>query len=428
MYYFNDMLGTDYSNVLVAIDDASSTNSDVHRIVADAWAISEADDTAGALPVFSTFIDYVFKTNGVDVVVSTNDLANPWGTTNLDDVTTLIPRYCCVWEDRLYLANERSNPYPSRIYWSGLPAGAPLALPAWDAGDYADINPDDNDEITWIEPFGPRLLVFKNRGLYRWTFGQVEPDKIIDVGTPQGRTVKQTHGICFFANRYGVWTYQGGQPKLISRKMQPFINAISDLTAIRAEVDNDHYYLYIGDVTVDSISYSNVMLVYTISLDAWHFETYPFEITSMARFLENTLGTTTIYDSIYLGDNDGYVYRKGTGTVDYKGITEQPINGLIQSKEYPVNFPNGAQLNQLTMIAQQASGLKVNYRVDRFPDFKPWYDLQKRITKAKLGGRAETIQLEFTDNSKIQSVIEGFDIEFGSKEEKRRKKDGHSDI
>jgi len=329
-------------------------------------------------------------------------------------------KYICIWEDRIYVLNDNTtNKKPSRISWSSLPiSGNPLTV-TWayngttDAGkDAADINPDDNDEITWGEPFGKRLLIFKTKGLYNWTFGQVEPDKIIDVGTPQGRTVKQTQGLCFFANEEGVYSYNGeSQPILISKKVQPFIDAISDFTSLRAEVDSDHYKLYIGDVTVDGKTYSNTMLVYCLSVNGWHIETYPFEIKSMARFQKKTLGTTEIYDSIYVGDDDGFVYRLGTGTSDYLGTVAQPIAGRIITKEYPLyNFPSYSDLNNLDFLAQQATGAKVNYRIER-GDWKPWKDLQRRITSDKISGKGRTLQFSITDNSTTTSQIEGFSIE-----------------
>lgn len=428
MYFFKDIQGTDYSNVLVAIDDSGSANSDIFDIETNAWTISKANDTAGALPVFCSFVDYVFRTNGSDAMSSSNNPPSAWGTTNC--LATLIPKYCCVWEDRVYALNDNSaTKYPSRIYWSSLPSGTPLALTWTSASDYADINPDDNDEITWGEPFGKMMAIFKNKALYRWTFGQVEPDKIIDQGTPQGRTVKQTAGIMFWANIFGVWAWTGiGQPKLISRKVQDFIDVIPTLANMRAEVDYDHYYLYIGDVTVKGTTYSNTMLVYTISAKAWHIETYPFEIKAMARFETKTLGNTAIYDTIYLGDDDGYVYRKGTGTSDYLGTTAKNINGRIITKEYPlVNFPKTSNLEQLYFLAQKGTGAKVNYMIDK-GDLKPWKDLLHRITQGKMSGRARTIQFSITDNSVTQSQIEGFSIELQEEKDQRRKKDAPNNL
>lgn len=421
MYFFKDLQSTN-SNVLVAINDATDTNSDIFDIETNAWVISKVDDTAGALPVFASFINYVFRTNGSNAMGSSTNPPTAWGTTNC--LATLLPKYCCVWEDRVYALNDNSGTkYPSRIYWSSLPTGTPLAITWTSASDYADINPDDNDEITWGEPFGNVLLIFKNKALYRWTFGQVEPDKIIDVGTSQGRTVKQTQGIVFFANKYGVYAYTGySQPLLISKKVQDFIDAIpaANLTNMRAEIDHDHYHLYIGDVTVDTIAYANVMLVYTISTKSWHIETYPFEIKSMARFETATLGATSISDAIYLGDDDGYLYQKNTGTSDYVGSTENTINGRIITKEYPlVNFPKTSILDNLTFLAQKGTGSKVNYRLDR-GDWKGWKDLKSRITTGKIAGRAKTIQFSITDNSTTTSQIEGFSLEVEGEKETRR--------
>jgi hypothetical protein len=353
---------------------------------------------------------------------SSSDPPSAWGTTNC--LATLIPKYCCVWEDRIYAGNDNSaTKYPSRIYWSSLPSSSPLAVTWTSASDYADINPDDNDQITWLEPFGKMLLIFKEEALYRWTFGQVEPDRIIDRGTPQGRTVKQTEGICFFANKFGVYAFTGsGHPLLISKKVQPWIDAIGTLTNMRAEVDENHYYLYIGDVTVDSVSYSNVMLVFTLSTKSWHIETYPFEIKAMASFKTKTLGSTAISDSIYLGDDDGYVYQKGTGTSDYLGTTAKNINGKFITKEYPLSqFPKTSILDQMYVLARKGIGAKVNYRIDR-GRWKAWKDLKGRITDGKIYGRARTLQLSVTDNSQQTSQVEGFSFETKKSKELRRTK------
>ena len=404
MFLFDDKLGTDYSNILISVDTV------IKKVASNAWTDSDTGLTSGDELYFESFVDYVFRTDGRNVMESSADLTT-WGTTNC--LATLIPKYVRLWEDRLYWLNDNSaTKYPSRIGWSELPTGTPLAL-TFGADNWADINPDDNDEITWGEPFGKVFLIFKEHALYHWTFGQVEPDRIINVGTPAGgRTVKQVQGICFFANKDGVYAHTGaGQPKLISRKVQPWIDAISDLTAMRAEVDTDHYYFYIGDVTVDSVDYANVMLVYTLSLDSWHIETYPFEITSMTRFKRKTLSTTTeVYDSIYLGDDDGFVYRKNTGTSDYLGTATKPISGQIITKEYPlIDFPNPSILQKLYVLAQ-GTGAKVNYRINR-GRWNAWKDLTKRLTEGRIAGKGHTLQLSITDNSETISQIEGFSIE-----------------
>lgn len=415
MYFFKDSQGTDNSNVLVGLNATGGGSQVIKKITTNAWANSKTGDTASAIPVFATFIDYVFRTNGADAMGTSADLTS-WGTTNA--LATLLPKFVTVWEDRVWALNDNSSTkYPSRIYWSSLPSGTPLAITWTPASNYADINPDDNDSITWGEPFGKVLLIFKEKAIYRFTFGQVEPDKMPGVqGTPQGLTVKQTQGICFWANKYGVWALSNpyGIPQLISKRMQSFIDAIPTLANMRAEVDQDHYKLYIGDVTVERETYNNCVLVYTISKKTWHIETYPFEVKAMARMERKTLGTTEIYDDIYLGDDDGFVYRTNTGTADYNGTTQTPISGKILTKEYPLPlFPYKSELKKMWVLAKYGIGARVNYRLDRKSD-TPWNsfgDVTERVTEKTLSGKGRTIQLSITDNSVQKSQIDGFLIE-----------------
>jgi len=415
IFYFKNANGTDNSNVLLAANNNNgSPTVSIFTIQTNAWSASNYAGTASAIPYFCTFIDYIFSTNGSDVMATAAD-PTTWGTTNA--LATKKYKFCCVWQDRVYVLNDNSaTAYPSRIQWSSLPSGTPLAV-TWGASDYADINPDDNDELTWGEPFGSVLLIFKTEGLYRWTFGQVEPDKMPGVqGTPQGLTVKQSNGICFWANKYGVWalTNPYGIPTLISKKVQPFIDQISSLTAMRAEVDQDHYRLSIGDVTVDNIAYSRCFLVYTISKKTWHIETFSgTAIQTMARFRRKTLGSTEIYDEIYMGNAGGIVVRMNTGTSDHisSNSTHLPISGKIMTKEYPLpHFPEDDDLVKMWVIAQQAIGTNIKYRLNR-RDWKPWKDLKERITEGIISGKDKTIQLSITDNSIVTSKIEGFVIE-----------------
>ena len=492
LFFFRDSQGTDYSNVLAAVV-GNSTSRGIYGIASNAWADSSSGNgvygTGITKPHFFTFLDRVFLVGRGNTANTATAPNGSWGANLVPSPWN--PKFGCVWQDRVYFANNEYTPNPSRIIWSSLPANIDQLNGAITAGDttitvdsttgfasttgfiliegdvihytgtgattftgctgvlndhadntevyqykgntaleitwrptidFADINPDDNDVITWIEPLGSQLVIFKNDSLYHWTFGAVEPDKIIDVGTPEGRSVKKLHGMLLFANKYGIWVHSGvGQPQLVSRKIQPFIDAISDLTAINAEVDQDNYYLSVGNLTVAGETYTNAVLVYNIPNNAFYLEIYPFVIKSMARFYSKTLGSTVIADAIYMGDNDGNVYRKGTGNTDSAGGTATPISGYARSKEMGINFPKGGKLKQLYVTGDQARGTKVNYRIDR-GGWKPAFDLKERISDGRISDFARTIQLSFSDNSQISpSKINGFTIEYEPDEAIRRK-------
>lgn len=385
------------------------------------WITTQTGNTASAIPVFASFILSTFRVNGKDAMARANNSLS-WTTASTDTnclAVANIPKYICVWQDRVYALNDQktsSFANPSRIYWSSLPSSSG-AITWTPSTDYADINPDDNDEITWGEPFGPVMLIFKEKSIFRWTFGQTESDPVPGTqGTPQGLTVKQTNGICFFANKYGVWalTNAYGIPQLISKKVQSFIDAIPTLANMRAEVDQDHYKLYIGNVTVDNTTYSNCMLVYTISRESWHIETYPFAITAMVRLRRKTIGITEIYDDIYLGDNDGFVYRTNSGNSDNNGTTSVPISGKILTKEYPLpKFPYKSDLKKMWILAKYGVGARINYRLDRTRDgrWETFGDISGRFTEKSIYGKGRTIQLSITDNSTQNSQVDGLLIE-----------------
>lgn len=425
--------------LLAAVNNFLASGNVIWKMKDDqtGWETSLSPDsnnlTSNIQSHFVTFIGYVFRVLGGNTMISSAD-ATTWGTTNVPSGARHF-KYICVFEDRLYILHEAGTAKNrSRIAWSSLPSGAPLAITwAYDgttaAGkDAADINPDDNDIITWGEPFGKVLLIFKMNGLYRWTFGQVEADRMPgSQGTPQGLTVKQTQGICFWANRFGVWALSNpyGIPKLISEKVRPFFEQLTTyalLDAMRAEVDRDHYRLSIGTVTVNNETFTNCVLVYTISKNVWHIETFPFTIKFMKAIeISRTASVSVPYkEKIYIGDDDGYFYETEVDSTysDVSGATTYAINGRIVTKEYLLrNFPHKTDLKRMWFLAKYGIGTRVNYRLDRIRDtrWETFSDIAERFTEKRLSGKGRTIQLSITDNSIQRSQVEGFLIENNEK-------------
>lgn len=288
---------------------------------------------------------------------------------------------------------------------------------SWDTSrDYVDINPDDGDEITGLENNGNRLLIFKNNATYRWTFGQVEADRLIGVGTSSQESVKTNFdkGITFFAGIKGVYAYTGGRPKNISRKIQRYIDAVSDWTEVYGAVDEDHYYLSVGNLTVTvagvSRTISNAVLVYHISLDAWTI----YSLANAARFFALLRDSTDgIDEDLYFGSTNGQVYQFLDSTATGDNATAIP--GEFLGKEHMLSFPGFSQVSYVDVIASQHTNSSVFYRADKKVDPKSIGNLTGRVTNLKVGGDdVRTIQLRIVDNSTTRSIIEGYNIEYDS--------------
>lgn len=404
---------------MMVANSAADANTVIYYNNAGTWTLSKADTAITTFNNtnryrFATFLDYVFRVNGTAVVAtSTNVDGASWGTT--DAPTVITPSFIRVYEDRVYTARNGAA-LGSRVYFSGLPSSDTISWTT--ATDWFDVNPDDGDEITALENNGNRLLIFKNRALYRWKFGQVESDRLIGIGTKSQECVKTNLdlGITFFANEYGVYAYTSGRPKKISRKINKWIEACSatDVSLFNAETDDDHYYLYLADsLTVDSRTYTNVMAIYTVSLDAWVIYTLDKPVRVMSKLIVSG------EENIYFGSTNGRTYKFDSGTADDSGgdngDTAVPIAGEIISKEYLLSFPTKSDIQHIDIISNQQSSAQALYSLDRNEEFKPLGELTKRVNDFSAQGECHTARIKIADNSQTISVIEGFNFQYEPK-------------
>lgn len=410
LFMFNDTSGSEDNAVMVA-NNAGDTQAVIYEDVSGTWTSRNTAGTAGIKHRFATFLDYVFRVNGTDTVLTSADLTT-WGTTNAP--ATITPSFVAVFQDRVYVARN-GTAAASRVYFSGLPSGGSVS---WDTtNDTFDVNPDDGDEITALENNGNRLLIFKNRALYRWNFGQIEPDRLIGVGTKSQECVKTNLdlGITFFANEYGAFAYDGGRPKLISRKIQNWFDAVpaANVSNFAAETDEDHYYLYLSDsMTVDGVTYTNVMAVYTISLDAWVIYTLNTPVRVMAKLIISNS------EDIYFGGTTGRVYQWNSGTADDSGgassNTAADIEGRIIFKEHILSLPEKSKVTYVDIIANQRAGARAYYRLDRAVQFDELGEMNGRVHafETKSSSNVHTCQVQVADNSQTVSIISGYNIEY----------------
>lgn len=423
--YTNTATVAETTQVMV-VNNAGNTQSVIYYNNGGTWATSKTDDTAVSTFTnfnrarFFTFVDYLFRANGVDVVAtSINVNGSSWGTTNAPTVIT--PSFGAIFQDRVYVARN-GTAAASRVYYSSLPSSGAIT---WTTGtDFFDVNPDDGDQITALENNGNRLLIFKTRALYRWTFGQTEPDRLIGVGTQSQECVKTNFdlGITFFANEYGAFAYTGGRPKLISRKIQKWFDAVpaADVDDMAAEVDPDHYYLYLSDsMTVDGTTYTNVMAVYTISLDTWAIYTLNTPVRVMTKLIQSSS------EDIYFGSSNGRTYQWNTGVTDdsggANGNTATAIAGEIIFKEHLLTFPERTTIQYADIIGQRLSGVLCEFQLDRqanFTNVKPANASIKRILHYRIGQEAHTVRLRLSDSSLNQSVIEAYNFEHEPKDKR----------
>jgi hypothetical protein len=423
--YTNTTTATETTQVMVA-NNAGNTNAVIYyNLGGTTWVASKLNDMAVVVPSnlnrsrFVTFLDYLFRVNGQNVVATSNDVNGAtWGTTNAPTVIT--PTFISVFQDRVYVARNGTS-YASRVYYSSIPTAGAITWTT--ADDWFDVNPDDGDEITALENCGDKLLIFKNRALYRWDFGYTEPDRLIGVGTASQESVKTSFdlGITFFANSKGVFAYNGKRPRLISRKIQPWIDAVTSWGNVCAEVDDDHYYLYLGDsLTVQdspikgSSTYTNVMAVYSISLDAWTI----YLLNTPWRVANKLIWAGV--EKIYFGNTQGRTYKWDTGLADYSGGTSynSAVNISAEAvKEVFLSYPLIQSITKVGAVSNGALQTTLSYMTNNDVDFIPCGNLFDRyMLSGNIGKEANSVELKVSDNARIASRIDALYVEFESTE------------
>lgn len=230
---------------------------------------------------------------------STLSFYNGTGTTS---IANIYAKHIATYKAKLYLGNVKisSTSYPQRILYS------PEGEDTFDTTN--DIIDDMGEPITALRVYGGYLYIFTENKI--GIFDGTTLSQITSVGgTTNARTVHESEGKLIWYNRNGVYIYAGaGIPTKISKRVQGYIDAITDSTDVSGGIDKfGRYFLIIKDITYNGESLSKVALIYDVLNNEWEVRTgYTFNVTTN---LKSGGGFVT-----YAGDIDNdYVYQLDNG-------------------------------------------------------------------------------------------------------------------
>jgi hypothetical protein len=394
LYDFTQEPGT--QKVLATVDDATSDDTQLfYKTPTGDWTEITGAETAWAN--FATvkvemvgFIGYCFfvgysATDGFLPVASLTGTTFS-SSTNVTDMPQA--KYILRYRDRLYLLNVRygGTTYPFRVVASSVPSAGAITWavagsPTSSTGGFIDV--DFSLEITGGGENWDRMVVFTERSAYM--YDQSSFKKVWDIGCSNHRTIKCHNAYMIWANADGVWVSTGGQPQNIGGDVIDFIRAGTPRNFF-AEIVNEVYWLYVGNVTVNGVTYANLVLKFNINLSTWEWRELSDTMTIFARY--NNSGKFRLY----MGDTDGNVWDKGQYTDSTLVNTDRTVSGA--GVAIPSNFElapiilDGAEkwkaIKTLTAYAERAGGLTLYARViDRntraTTPYKPLGKLEKFI-------------------------------------------------
>lgn len=380
---FRDADGSNHA-LLATINAVGGATSVVYKV---GTGTIRTGLTASKKMRFVTFLDAVLMLNGFDAEAS-YDGASVITTGGAFDLANIPGSNKCniglEWLSRVYLAGDTAN--PDRLYYSSTPVAGAIS---WTSGNgYIDIEPEDGaGGIKGLGKVPGFLLIFKERSMTRWNFDSAFPESLIDLGTPSHESIVSAGGICAFfsassRDTRGFYITNGDRPTPIShdrlRNIKKWVDAIP--VANEANIagwGTSRYFAWsVGDLTVDGVTYTNVVLRWNRILDQWSVRTYPTEFKVFSSYVDAS-GNNTIVG----GDDDGQVIEIDK-TDTYTDYNNQPIQFEVQYHEENFGFNQSKSIGKSFIVnSRNMKGARMEIATD-----EKVYELNQiegRITELK---------------------------------------------
>lgn len=397
---------------LVTVDDATSDDTQLfYKTPAGAWTEIAAAETAwanvaGAKVEMIGFIGYAFIVgySAVDGFLPVGSLVGTTFSTVTNVTSMPQAKYILKFNDRVMVLNVKygGTEYPFRAVVSSIPtagaitwdtAGAPTSA----TGGFFDIGFEH--EIKGAGMLGRNAVIFTEYEGFIYTGSSLDP--IWSEGCSAHRTIKSTASYIVWANGDGIWISTGGQPKNIGGNVIDFIKA-ADMRSAFASLVDETYSLYIGSVTVEGVSYSNLEINFHIPTSTYWLREYASALSVFANF--NDAGKMRKY----MGDTDGNVWNKSRPTdstiynSDFYIDSNNQGSDINSAFELPpiriTNLSDEQKVLKFTAMAERAQGLKLKARaIDKnthiLTPYKPICELTKYL---------ETFDVDVYDGMLIQ--------------------------
>lgn len=396
--------GSDYIFEYIAPDLGSPITS---------WTSITSGTITGRAGAEISAVNYLGKVFGVGIDGST--YLSPFTISTItystadSDLTSMAKgKYIVKYRDLLYVLNcyITTTKYSSRAYFCSTPTAGAITWTV--ATDFIEFGYDDGDEITGGCEAFDRLIVFKHFSM--WKYDETERKQIADIGCDSFKSIVKVDGIPYWFNRFGIWRWGGAQPQLISNKVGLFIDAITqtNLANCIGVQYNREYRLFIGDVTVNGISYTNTWLCFDTQKEKWYVRCTFNTVKSASLFIEASKQRT------YFGDDDGYVYKFANKVDNIYSDNGNEIDSFFVTNNLDLGAPEIKKFtNHMTVFSKNPQGMTMSVDKDNLDTYNAGRNivLNKNIEDLDIASEGYRYRFKFTEKSKNQSwEFEGFVI------------------
>jgi hypothetical protein len=363
--------------------------------------------TSTAIPEFRVFVDqlYMVGANSTNVYLTpANITATTYSTTtNLSGAPTGA-RFIETFQNKLYMADVTTGGtrYPSRWYRSSVPDASGNIT--WTSTDFEEVYTDNGEPLKGMHTNKTlnQLLFFKENSLHAWDNFRLKD--VAAVGTTAHRSIVTVNYTTFFWNEKGMFAYSGSEPTMISRPIQKWVDGISDYTTLfSAGFENRVVKTFVGDVTVDGVTYSNCEFVYSILDNSWTIYSYFDTFTCYATHKES--GIVRVYG----GTSDGEVHKFAARSDAVYSDDGNPIAAQFMTKAFDLSIPSEKKfVDRILIYTTRGQNLQGRMRV-RGRDWSTYFPINESEESVSVNPEdGRFLQFHFSESStNIPFILEG---------------------
>jgi len=356
--------GTGTDDRLLAVN-----GSRVYYLSGGTWTEIRTGLNSGLKARFTNFLDRAMMVNGTDATQGWDgSVAGGFNTTNL--VSAPSGNYIENFRNRGWIANTSAN--PSRVEYST--AASSTGTITWASTQFIDVSPGDGEDITGVKRTPRALLVFKPNHIYRiFGINETDPDPQILVGTYSQESVTTAKDGVYFHDwsNAAFHRYTGAAPVEISKPIKPYLEGVTlaNRNDVASWKDTDHVYWSVGNITLNDVTFTNVVFRFTNSTEVWTIYSYP------QQFLVGTSYDDASTLEPVVGDDDGNILTFNNGLTD----NTTPITFSLITRWLDLSGVRAQTdvVNQLAVLSRNGQGVKVQFQVDHSDREAEWVPIGK---------------------------------------------------
>ena len=362
------------------------------------WSSVRTGLSATSKARFTNFLDLTYMVDGNAGSSLATYNGSTFGTTNVgslpkgDDIEN--------YRSRIWVADSSTD----KVYYTDVVSTSQTIS---GGTSFIQISPQDGEKITGLKRHPRALLVFKQNHIYKiYSTTSADPDPSIFRGTYSKESILEAKDGIYYHHPTGFYKFAfDGEQQEISRPIIDVVEAISraNYEGINGWVDSDHLNWSVGDITLDGVSYTNIVCRYTISTQVWTLYSYASEIKRSALYDDGTLLRMIV------GDENGYPFVVDSGNTD----NGTPIFYDIQT--HPLYLTSikmqEKEISEVSAVHENAQGSTISHKADK-GNWKNIGTITKDIVQAfTTSAKFKKIRLRFSGNSVGNSIIfRGFEL------------------